>query len=134
MAARDALRLRTAIVGVVSAGADAYFQSFRARRPVETARATTMADGMAVRVPVADALAQILAGAEDVVTVTDDDVAEAMRIYFDDTHQVAEGAGAAPLAALLKAAPRGARREAVILCGGNVDRPLYQRILAGGSA
>ncbi len=134
MAARNALRLRTAIVGVVSAGADAYFQSFRARRPIETARATTIADGMAVRVPVTEALAQILAGAEDVVTVTDDDVAEAMRIYFDDTHQVAEGAGAAPLAALLKAKPRGAQREAVILCGGNVDRPLYQRILAGGSA
>jgi len=53
-----------------------------------------------------------------------------MRIYFDDTHQVAEGAGAAPLAALMNATDRVGKRVAVILCGGNVDRELYARVLA----
>jgi threonine dehydratase len=134
IAMRDALRLRTAIVGVVSTGADAYRQSFAARRPIETREATTMADGMAVRVPVPAALAQILRGAEDVVTVTDDEVAGAMRAWFDDAHQVAEGAGAAPLAALLKWSGRAGRRAGVVLSGGNVDRALYQRVLAGGAA
>jgi threonine dehydratase len=125
IAMRDALGLRTAIVGVVSTGADAYLQSFRARRPIETAEAITMADGMAVRVPVPDALQTILRGAEDVVAVTDDEVKDAMRAWFDDAHQVAEGAGAAPLAALLKDGDRAGRRAAVVLSGGNVDRDVY---------
>jgi len=132
IAVRDALGLATAIVGVVATGADAYRQSFRAGRPIETANATTIADGMAVRVPVPAALDAILRGAEDVVAVTDDEVAEAMRALFDDTHQVAEGAGAAPLAAALKAGRQAGERIGVILSGGNVDRPAYQRILAGG--
>jgi len=132
IAVRDALGLATAIVGVVSTGADAYRQSFRAGRPIETANATTIADGMAVRVPVPAALDAILRGAEDVVAVTDDEVAEAMRALFDDTHQVAEGAGAAPLAAALKAGRQAGERIGVILSGGNVDRPAYQRILADG--
>jgi threonine dehydratase len=134
IAVRDALGLSTAIVGVVSTGADAYRQSFRAGHAVETASATTIADGMAVRVPVPAALAQIRRGAENVVAVTDDEVAEAMRAYFDDTHQVAEGAGAAPLAAMLQDGERAGRRTGVILSGGNVDRDLYHRVLAGASS
>jgi len=129
IAARDALGLATEIVGVVSANANAYAQSFAAGRPVETATANTIADGMAVRVPVPAALATILEGAAGVVEVSDADVEEAMRAYFDDTHQVAEGAGAAPLAALLNAPGRHGKRCAVILCGGNVDRDLYARVL-----
>ena len=107
-----------------------YAQSFAARRPIETATANTIADGMAVRVPVPAALETILKGAAGVVEVSDADVEEAMRLYFDDTHQVAEGAGAAPLAALMIATDRAGKRVAVILCGGNVDRELYARVLA----
>ena len=130
--ARDALGLDTAIVGVVSASANAYAQSFAARRVIETETANTVADGMAVRVPVPAALAVILAGAARVVEVTDGEIEDAMRAYFSDTHQIAEGAGAAPLAALLKEGDRAGRRAAVILGGGNEDRDVYLRVLGGG--
>ena len=129
IAARDALGLGTRIVGVVSASANAYAQSFRQHERIETASAETVADGMAVRVPVQAALEEIWRGAHDVVEVTDAEVEAAMRAYYDDTHQVAEGAGAAPLAALLQDPPRAGRRTALILCGGNVDRDLYARVI-----
>jgi len=132
ISARDALGLRTEIIGVVSTNANAYAQSFAARRPIETATANTLADGMAVRVPVPAALDVICRGAARVVEVTDAQVEKAMRAYFADTHQVAEGAGAAPLAAMLADGDRAGPRCAVILSGGNVDRDLYVRILAGG--
>jgi threonine dehydratase len=128
---RDALGLSTAIVGVVSTGANAYGQSFRARSPIETPSAVTMADGMAVRVPVPAALEILWRGAEDVIEVDDDAIGEAMRALFDDAHQVAEGAGAAPLAALLADPARAGRRCAVVLSGGNVDRDVYRDVLAG---
>jgi threonine dehydratase len=131
IAARDALGLGTKIIGVVSTRANAYAQSFRARRSIETSSADTMADGMAVRVPVAEALEILWRGAHDVVEVDDAAVAAAMRALFDDTHQVAEGAGAAPLAALLADPGRAGKRCAVILSGGNVDRSVYERVLAG---
>jgi threonine dehydratase len=131
IAARDALGLATRIVGVVSTGANAYAQSFRTRTRIETATADTLADGMAVRVPVAAALEIIWRGAHDVVEVTDDEVEAAIRAYFDDTHQLAEGAGAAPLAALLAAGPAARARAAVVLCGGNIDRDVYRRIIGG---
>jgi threonine dehydratase len=134
ISARNALGLKSEIVGVVSASANAYAQSFAARRAVETATANTLADGMAVRVPVAEALAVILAGAARIVEVTDTEVEAAMRAYFSDTHQVAEGAGAAPLAALLKEGDRAGRRAAIVLTGGNVDRDVYARVLADGTA
>jgi len=130
--ARDALGLSTSIVGVVSAGANAYAQSFAARRPIATTSADTLADGMAVRVPVAAALEVIWKGAARIVEVSDAEVEDAMRACFSDMHQVAEGAGAAPLAALLKEGDRAGGRAAVILSGGNVDRALYARVLAGG--
>jgi len=129
---RDALGLRTEIIGVVAEGADAYARSFAAGRPVETERADTMADGMAVRVPVPEALDVMLGGVTRVVTVTDAQIEDAMRALYSDTHNVAEGAGAAPLAALLSEENRSGLRCAVILCGGNVDRPTYTRVLAGG--
>jgi len=130
IAARDALGLETKIIGVVSTRANAYAQSFRARRAIETPSADTMADGMAVRVPVAAALEILWRGAHDIVEVDDAQVAAAMRALFDDTHQVAEGAGAAPLAALLADPARAGQRCAVILSGGNVDRAVYREILA----
>ncbi len=131
VSARDALGLTTRIVGVVSAGANCYAQSFAAKRPISTDRADTLADGMAVRVPVAAALDVILRGVEHIVEVTDAEVEGAVRALFSDTHQVAEGAGAAPLAALLKEGPQRGR-TALILSGGNIDRALYARILSAG--
>jgi len=130
--ARDALGLSTDIVGVVSTGANAYAQSFAARKPVETTSADTFADGMAVRVPVPAALDVIWKGAARIVEVSDSEVEAAMRAYFSDTHQVAEGAGAAPLAALLQEGDRAGRRAATILTGGNIDRAVYARVLSGG--
>ena len=129
IAARDALGLATRIVGVVSTNANAYAQSFRRGTRIETATAVTIADGMAVRVPVQAALDVIARGAADVVEVTDAEVEGAMRACFDDMHQVAEGAGAAPVAALLKAPQRAGKRMGAILSGGNVDRDAYVRVL-----
>ena len=128
---RDALGLKTKIVGVVSAGADCYALSWEAGKPVETASADTFADGMAVRVPVPAALAVIRAGAERIVRVTDDEVKAAVRHLYSDTHNLIEGAGAAPLAALLKDKARKGSRFAVIASGGNIDREAYVQALAG---
>jgi threonine dehydratase len=130
--ARDLLGLATKIVGVVSDRANAYKLSFEAGRVIETNSARTFADGMAVRIPSADALAIVAKGVARIVAVSDDEVAGAMRAYFHDTHNVAEGAGAAPLAALLqeKAAMRG-KRVGLVLCGGNVDTDVFRTVLAG---
>ncbi len=131
MAARDALGLRTQVVGVVAANAPAYALSFAAGRPVCTNAADTMADGMACRVPVAEAVAAVNKGAARVVTVGDDAIKAAMRTYFADTHNVAEGAGAAPLAALLQERERMAgKRVGLVLSGGNVDTAVFRDVLA----
>ena len=128
---RDALGLKTRVVGVVSENAACYALSFAARRPVETKTADTFADGVAVRVPVAEALQAILAGADRIVQVSDDEVKAAMRDLYRCTHNLAEGAGAAPLAALLKDKDRKGARFAVILSGGNIDRERYLEALEG---
>jgi threonine dehydratase len=130
IAARDALGLKTRVVGVVAATAPAYALSFERHEAVSTNSADTMADGVACRVPVAEALALIWAGADRVVTVTDDQIKASMRHYFTDTHNIAEGAGAAPLAALLKERETMAgKRVGLILSGGNIDRTVYQAVL-----
>jgi threonine dehydratase len=131
IAARDALGLKTEIVGVVSTEAPTYALSWEAKRTIPTNSANTMADGMAVRVPSEEALAIILKGAARIVQVDDAQVMAAMRAYYADTHQLVEGAGAAPLAALLaeKDRQRG-RKVGLILSGGNIDRPLYLQALA----
>ncbi|GAB5376574.1 MAG: threonine dehydratase [Acuticoccus sp.] len=132
IAVRDLLGLRTEIVGVVAEGADYARRSFEAGRPIASDRADTFADGMAVRAPVEEAFAVYGKGAARVVAVPDDAIAEAMRLYFRATHNVAEGAGAAPLAALLseREAMRG-KRCGIILCGGNVDTGVFAEVLAG---
>ena len=132
IAVRDGLGLRTQIVGVVSDAAPAYALSLEAGHPVSHPASTRIADGMACRTPHDDAFAQLHAGLARIVRVTDDEVEEAMRVLFSDTHNVAEGAGAAALAALLKErqAMRG-RRVAVVLSGGNVDRSVYAGVLGG---
>ncbi len=131
IAARDALGLKTKVTGVVSGNAPTYALSFAQGEPVSTNSADTMADGLACRVPVKEAVETINHGAERVVTVSDDEIRAAMRHYFTDTHNVAEGAGAAPLAALLKERDKIAgRRVGLVLSGGNVDREVYRAVLA----
>lgn len=132
--ARDALGLKVDVIGVVSAHAPAYALSIEAGKVIEAPATTKLADGMACRKPDVDALEIIQRGVQEVVLVTDDEVAEAMCIYFSDTHNVAEGAGAAPLAAALKQVRSGTSgaRGAVIglpLCGGNVDSDVFARVL-----
>ena len=132
IAARDALGLGTQIVGVVSTEADAARRAFETGTAGETDSARTFADGLAVRAVVPEALDIYGAGAERVVAVTDEEIAEAMRHYFRCTHNVAEGAGAAPLAALLQERDGMAgKRVGVILCGGNVDSEVFAAVLRG---
>ncbi len=135
IAARDALGLTTEIVGVVAANAAAYSLSFAAGRTISTNSADTIADGLACRVPHPEAFEIIRRGAARIVTVTEAEIRAAMRILYTDTHNVAEGAGAAPLAAALQERGRLAgRRVAVIQSGGNVDRTLFAEILAEDGA
>jgi len=130
--ARDLLGLTTEVVGVVARNAPAMALSFAAGKPVPTGSALTFADGMATRDPREEALTIIKRGASRVLQLSEDDIAEAVRVYFQDTHNVAEGAGAAPLAGLMQERARmTGKRVAVILSGGNIDAPVYRRILAG---
>ena len=132
ISARDALGLKTQVVGVVAERAAAYALSFEAGRPVSTNDCDTMADGVAVRIPNTEALEVIMKGAERVVAVSEGEIEAAMRAYYTDTHNLAEGAGAAPLAALLKEKDKMAGKKAgLILSGGNVDTEVYRAVLAG---
>jgi threonine dehydratase len=129
---RDAFGLRTKIVGVVSTAANAYLLSFTAGQVVPTNSSLTFADGMAVRVPDATALDIIRRGAERIVEVSDGEIADAIRTIYSATHNCAEGAGAAALAALIKERSRlQGRRAAAILTGQNIDREWMQTVLAG---
>jgi len=131
IAARDALRLKTEIVGVQSAEAPAYALSFAAGHVVRTNTADTLADGMATRVPDEEALAVILKGAARIALVSDEDIASAIRAYWTDAHNLAEGAGAAALAAAMKDRSRlKGRKVGLVLSGGNIDFELFQRWVA----
>ena len=132
IAVRDLLGLETEIVGVSAANAPASALSFEAGRPVPTPSALTFADGLATRDPNADAIDTICKGAARVLTVGEDAIAEALRIYFDDTHQVVEGAGAAPLAALLQDPERTRyKRVGLVMTGGNIERARLLAVLGG---
>ena len=132
IAVRDLLGLKTEIVGVGPDKAPATALSFAAGTPVAYPSASTFADGLATRDPNEQAIAMICRGVSRFTQVSEDDMAEAMRIYFDDTHQVAEGAGAAPLAALWKDRQAMAgKRVAVVLSGGNIERTRYLQVLRG---
>jgi threonine dehydratase len=126
--ARDLLGLSTEIVGVQSTEAPSYALSFAAGTVVTTESSHTLADGMATRVPDPDALAIIRKGASHIVQVTDDQIRVAIRAYWTDTHNLAEGAGAAPLAAALQEKPKiRGKRIGLILSGGNIDFDLFSR-------
>ncbi|KMW59602.1 Threonine dehydratase [Candidatus Rhodobacter oscarellae] len=130
--ARDALGLATKIVGVVAENAAGAKLSVEAGRVVETNTCATFADGMSVRIPSKEAFDIYSKSAERVVSVSEDEIAEAMRIYYQDTHNLAEGAGAAPLAALMQERDRMAgKRVGLVLSGGNVDASVFARVLGG---
>lgn len=126
--ARDLLGLTTEIVGVQSTEAPSFALSFAAGMVVTTATSNTLADGMATRIPDPEAVAIICKGASRMVQVTDDEVAAAMRAYWTDTHNLAEGAGAAPLAAALQEKTKiGGKRVGLVLSGGNIDFDRFRR-------
>jgi threonine dehydratase len=128
---RDLLGLRTEIVGVQSTEAASYALSFAAGTVVTTNSSDTRADGMATRVPDPDALAIIRKGASRIVQVTDDEIGAAIRAYWTDTHNLAEGAGAAPLAAALQEKPKlKGKQVGLILSGGNIDFDLFNQWVA----
>jgi len=129
IAARDALGLDTEVIGVVSDGAPAYALSLESGRAISHEVTTQLADGMACRVPEPAALQILQRGLSQVVQVSDASIAAAMRLLFECTHQVAEGAGAAALAAAMQLPRLRGRRVALILSGGNVDRDVYARVL-----
>jgi threonine dehydratase len=131
---RDLLGLKTEIIGVGAVNAPATALSFEAGKPVTTPTARTFADGIATREPLAEVIETIRRGAARFVKVTEDEMAHAMRVYFDDTHHVAEGAGAAPLAALWQERERMAGKTVgVILSGGNIERARFSQVLAGST-
>lgn len=133
IAARDALGLKTEVIGVVADAAQTAKLSVEADRLIPTDSARTFADGMAVRVPVQAAFDIYSKGASRIVSVSDAAIAEAIRILFQDTHNIAEGAGAAALAALLHERGRMAgRKVGVILSGGNIDTDWAVTVLSGG--
>jgi threonine dehydratase len=123
---RNAMGLKTKIIGVVAAASPAYALSFRAAKPVSHPAETRLADGLACRVPVPEAVETILAHADHIVEVTEAEIAAAMRAYYEDTHNIAEGAAAAALAGLLQESDKLKGKHAgVVFTGGNVDREMF---------
>jgi len=130
IAAREALGLKTEIVGVVSEHAPAYALSIEQRKAIEHPVTTRIADGMACRTPEQEALQILWQHLDRVVRVSDEEVADAMRLMYSATHNVAEGAGAAALAAAFKEKARIAgRKVGVVLSGANVDRDAFTRAM-----
>ncbi len=129
---RDAMGLKTKVVGVVSSEAQTAKLSVDAGTLVETSSASTFADGMAVRIPVAEAYDIYAKGAERMVVVSEEDVAAAIRLYYTATHNLAEGAGAAALAALMQERDHmQGKNVGVILTGGNIDADMFQTVMRG---
>jgi threonine dehydratase len=126
------MELKTKIVGVVADDAPAYAISFQKKQAVAAAANSRLADGLSCRTPVAEALEIIFANTDHMVQVSEDEIAAGMRSYYEDTHNVAEGAAGAGLAAVLKErdALRG-KRVGVVFTGGNVDREVFLKVLHG---
>ena len=130
---RDLLGLKTQIVGVQAEDAPAYALSFQAGRPVSTDRAATLADGVATRVPDPEAVRIINRGAARIVLVSDAEIAQAIRLYWSATHNLAEGAGAVALAAAVKErAYLAGKKIGLVLSGGNIDAALFQKWVVAG--
>ena len=134
VAARNALSPKTKVIGIVSAHARAYALSFAAKRATDAPVSTRLADGVACRTPHPEALEIIWKNVDRIVEVTDDEIAGAMRTIYECTHNCAEGAGAAAVAAIEK--DRGSIRGlkvVAVLTGSNVDRKTFAAVLAGGA-
>jgi threonine dehydratase len=130
IAARNALGLETKIVGVVAENAPTYALSFEEKKPVSTDSANTLADGLAVRIPDSSALEYMLSNVERMITVSEEDILAAIHHFFNDTHNVAEGAGASQLAGLLKEKEsQQGKKVGIILSGGNIAQSLFERAL-----
>ena len=129
ISARDALNLKTKIYGVVTENFPAWHIAFREGKPGSSGPSHTIADGVATRVVLPESFEIVKDGAADVITVSEDEVKAAMRAYYTDTHNLAEGAGAVPLAGAAKHSERGTR-VGVILCGGNVDADVFAEIIS----
>ena len=131
-AARNALKLQTEIAGVTSAACPAYALSFREGKLVEAPARTLIADGQACRTPSPQALEIIWANVSRIVEVSDEEIADAIAAYYQDTHNLAEGAGASSLAAALKEKSSVVgKRIGVVLSGGNVDRETFVAAVTG---
>ena len=132
---RDLLGLTTEIVGVVAAKASAAKLSFESGQLAATESADTFADGLAVRSPIEEAFAIYSNGAGRIVAVTEAEIASAICLYYRGTHNIAEGAGAAALAAALKEkALIAGKKAAIILSGGNIDTAVLQSIFAANQS
>ena len=131
-AARNALGLKTEIVGVVAARSPSYSLSFKQRQIVEAPANTLVADGLACRTPNSQAMEAIWENVARIIEVSDAEIADAMLALYEDTHNVAEGAGAAALAGpLQEKSSLAGRKIGLILTGGNVDAPLFAKVLTG---
>jgi threonine dehydratase len=131
-AARNALGLKTEIIGVVAAESPSYALSFEQHAVVAAPSLTLIADGLACRVPKASAMEVIWENVARIIQVSEDEIAEAMRALYEDTHNLAEGAGAAALAGALKEKETlKGKRIGIVLTGGNVDREMFANVLAG---
>ena len=131
-AARNALGIKTEIVGVVSAQSPSYALSFSQHKIVEAPAATLIADGLACRKPNPSAMESIWNNVARIVEVSDAEIVDAMRVYYQDTHNLAEGAAAAALAASIRQASiLGGRRIGLVLTGANVDAAVFAKILTG---
>ncbi len=131
-AARNALGLTSEIVGVVAAGSPSYALSFRQKKIVEAPSHTAISDGQSCRTPNLQAMEIIWEQVARIIEVSDEEIALAMRAYYLDTHNLAEGAGAAALAGAIKEKQKNAgKRPGIILTGGNVSRETYMNVLSG---
>jgi threonine dehydratase len=130
-AVRNGLNLKTKIVGVVAEGAPAYALSFEAGRKIAAPVTTLLGDGMACRVPDDESLEVVMQNVDHILQVSEEELRQAMKVYFTDTHNVAEGAGAAGLAAALKEkhALKG-KRVGLVISGGNVDHDVFAKVLS----
>jgi len=129
-AVRNLISPSTQVLGVVSSASPSYALSFREGKIVEAPSSTKIADGLACRVPNADAMQAIWQNVARIVEVSDTEIAAAMRAYYQDTHNIAEGAAAAALAGALQEKSQLTSQPIGIICtGGNIDRDLYVQVL-----
>ena len=117
---------------MVSSESPSYALSFAQHKIVEAPSNTVIADGLACRKPNPQAMEVIWSNVARIVQVSDAAVADAMRALYEDTHNLAEGAGAAALAAALQEKDKlEDKRVGIVLTGANVDREMYERVLSG---